>query len=175
VWSFGVAETPRQFGKVKLPFAGTTIVWYIYLDRMERRIMGTVYADITLKNAQDVGDAEDGLIKGQQVRETAVRAMVDTGAITLVINEALREKLGLKVRSLRRATYANNQKEICKMAGPVEVHWKDRLTLCEALVLPGDGEVLLGSIPLESMDLIVNPARQELIGAHGDDVVCLVM
>jgi hypothetical protein len=42
-------------------------------------------------------------------------------------------------------------------------------------VLPGAEEVLLGAIPLEDMDLIVNPARQELTGAHGDEVVCLIM
>jgi hypothetical protein len=34
--------------------------------------------------------------------------------------------------------------------------------------------VLLGAIPLEDMDLIVNPAKGELVGAHGDEVVCLV-
>jgi hypothetical protein len=33
--------------------------------------------------------------------------------------------------------------------------------------------VRLGAIPLEDMDLVVNPALQELVGAHGDDVVCL--
>ena len=32
----------------------------------------------------------------------------------------------------------------------------------------------LGAIPLEDTDLTVNPARQELTGAHGDEVVCLV-
>jgi hypothetical protein len=34
--------------------------------------------------------------------------------------------------------------------------------------------VLLGAIPLEDMDLIVDPAGRELRGAHGDEVVCLV-
>jgi hypothetical protein len=43
-----------------------------------------------------------------------------------------------------------------------------------ALVMPGDGDVLLGAIPLEDMDLIVHPASQELRGAHGDEVVCLL-
>jgi hypothetical protein len=41
-------------------------------------------------------------------------------------------------------------------------------------VVPDAEEVLLGAIPLEDMDLIVYPARQELIGAHGDEVVCMV-
>ncbi|GHT88779.1 hypothetical protein FACS1894137_17300 [Spirochaetia bacterium] len=36
------------------------------------------------------------------------------------------------------------------------------------LLMPGQGEVLLGAIPMESLDLNVNPRRQELTGAHGD-------
>jgi hypothetical protein len=33
---------------------------------------------------------------------------------------------------------------------------------------------VLGAIPLEDMDLIVDPKRQELIGAHGDEVITRV-
>ena len=51
---------------------------------------------------------------------------------------------------------------------PVRVYWKNRRTTCEAVVLPGEEDVLLGALPLEGMDLTVNPKRQELIGAHGD-------
>jgi predicted aspartyl protease len=50
----------------------------------------------------------------------------------------------------------------------VEVRWKDRKTSCEAVVLPGEPEVLLGAYPLEGLDLTVNPKRQEVVGAHGD-------
>jgi hypothetical protein len=57
----------------------------------------------------------------------------------------------------------------------VEVHWKNRDTACPALLLPGAQEVLLGAIPLEDLDLLVDPAGGELQGAHGDEVVCLVM
>jgi hypothetical protein len=47
-------------------------------------------------------------------------------------------------------------------------------TAVPAIVLQGAGEVLLGAIPLEDMDLIVDPARRELTGAHGDEVLCMV-
>jgi len=39
------------------------------------------------------------------------------------------------------------------------------------MVLPSAKEVLLGAIPLEGMDLIVDPARQTVIGAHGEKAV----
>jgi hypothetical protein len=56
----------------------------------------------------------------------------------------------------------------------VEVHWKNRSTSCEAIVLPNSDEVLLGAIPLEGMDLMVNPVEQVLVGVHGDEPLCLV-
>jgi hypothetical protein len=50
----------------------------------------------------------------------------------------------------------------------VAVRWKDREAACEAVVLPGETEILLGAYPLEGMDLMIHPQRQELTGAHGD-------
>jgi predicted aspartyl protease len=113
------------------------------------KCMGTVYAEITLKNAADIEDVDNGFIKAEDLRETTVRALVDTGAGTLVINEAVRQKLGLRVRALRRATFGNDKTEVCKVTSPVSVHWKDRNMACNALVASGEGEVLLGAIPLE--------------------------
>jgi clan AA aspartic protease len=136
--------------------------------------MGTVYAEITLKNSLDVSKAQEGIIPEKTVRETTVRALVDTGAGTLVINEAMRQKLGLRVKGLRRAELADGAKQVYQMTEPVEVHWKDRESICRALVLPEAREALLGAIPLEEMDLIVDPTEQALKGAHGDEVLCRV-
>jgi len=35
-------------------------------------------------------------------------------------------------------------------------------------------DILLGAIPLEGLDLMVNPVTQELVGIHGDDVEYIV-
>jgi clan AA aspartic protease len=136
--------------------------------------MGTVYAEITLRNAGDIAKAQGGVRQEQEVHQTTVTALVDTGAGTLVINEEVCQKLGLKIKALRNATFANNMKQVCKITEPVEIRWKERDTACRAMVVPGSDEVLLGAIPLEDMDLIVDPARRELTGAHGDEIVCLV-
>jgi clan AA aspartic protease len=100
---------------------------------------------------------------------------VDTGAGTLVINEAVRQQLGLEIKGLRGAYLADGLRQVCRVTEPVEIHWKGRETACPALLLPGAEDVLLGAIPLEDMDLIVDPTARELKGAHGDEVVCLVM
>jgi hypothetical protein len=41
-------------------------------------------------------------------------------------------------------------------------------------VVPDADNILLGAIPLEDMDLMVDPARQRLVGVHGDKVVCML-
>jgi clan AA aspartic protease len=137
----------------------------------EKTKMGTVYEEITLKNAWDVGNARRGLIKEPEIRETTVQAVVDTGAETLVISEAVQKELGLRSEDLRESTLANGERVICRRAEPIEVWWKNRDMTCRPWVLPGADEILLGAIPLEDMDLIVDPKMQKLIGAHGDEPV----
>ncbi|GHU00577.1 hypothetical protein FACS1894142_8640 [Spirochaetia bacterium] len=131
-------------------------------------MMGMVYEEITLKNAGDTIRVECGFIKKLDMRETTVRAIVDTGAGTLILNEAVQKTLGLRTKHLHESTLANGENVICKIAEPVEVCWKDRSMVCEPWVVPGAKEVLLGAIPLENMDLVVDPKNQKLIGAHGD-------
>jgi clan AA aspartic protease len=136
--------------------------------------MGTVYSEITLKNALDVGKAREGLIPEKEVRVVTADALADTGAGTLIINEETRQKLGLVIEGLRRATLADGSSTTYQVTEPVNIYWKDRDTTCRAIVIPG-GDILLGAIPLEDMDLIVDPQRRQLIGAHGNEVVCLAM
>jgi len=49
------------------------------------------------------------------------------------------------------------------VVAPVELRFKNRATTCRAIVLPGDSEPLLGAIPMEDMDVLIHPLRQELI------------
>jgi hypothetical protein len=49
------------------------------------------------------------------------------------------------------------------LVGPVVVKFKNRQTVCNALVLQGDSEPLFGVIPMEDMDVLLHPTSQELI------------
>jgi clan AA aspartic protease len=136
--------------------------------------MGTVYTEITIKNAGDSINVWRGYTTGEQVRQVTVTALVDTGAGTLVIGEDLRQKLGLAVVGLRGVTLAGGERFVARLTEPVEIHWKERFSTCHALALPGEQEVLLGAIPLEEMDLAINPKKQELAGIHGDEILYTV-
>jgi len=133
--------------------------------------MGLVYTEITLKNANDKMMAKKGLIKEEEIRTKTTTAMVDTGAWTLVINEAIREELGLEICGKEPGNLADGQKVFLDVAGPLEIWWKDRRFLMEALVAPNAKDILLGAIPLEALDLIVDPRNETLVGRHGDQVM----
>ena len=114
--------------------------------------------------------AEEGYINDFEIRQTTVQAVVDTGAMNLVINEQLRQQLGLGVVGEREATLADNTKRMVKIAEPVEIHWENRSMTLQPWVVSA-GRILLGVIPLEYMDLMVDPNHQKLVDIHGEKEV----
>ncbi|MDR3334036.1 MAG: hypothetical protein LBT13_03980 [Treponema sp.] len=94
--------------------------------------MSLVYTEITLKNARDVGNALTRLIKNSEVRQTTIKAMVDTGPWTLVINERIRAELGLEILNTAMSEVAGGATEPCGITEPVAIHWQDRYTACTA-------------------------------------------
>ncbi|GHV73262.1 hypothetical protein AGMMS49940_05640 [Spirochaetia bacterium] len=133
--------------------------------------MGTVYDEITLKNAGDVINEKRGLIKESEVRKTTIRVVADTGADTLIINEAVRAALGLQIWGLAQAWLADGMNHGCQLTEPVEVHWKNRSMTCQPWLIATAQEVLLGAIPLEDMDITVDCNRYCLVGVHGDQQI----
>jgi len=133
--------------------------------------MGLVRTEITLKNAEDMIIAQNGLKPNHKIRQVTVNALVDSGAWTMVINEPTLKKLGLEAGRVAPGTLADGTKAKYRLAGPLEISWKDRTVICEALVVPTADENLLGAIPLEAMDLMINPLTEEVVGAHGDQIM----
>jgi len=131
--------------------------------------MSIVHTEITLKNAVDVSNFATGIVKSKdKIRQTTVQALVDNGAWTLVINEVIHNQLGLQVIGTDYGTLADGTKNTFNVSGPLEITWNNRRTICVALIVPTADEVLLGAIPLEALDLTINPRKEEVTGAHGD-------
>ncbi|MBX7182008.1 MAG: hypothetical protein K1X82_07850 [Bacteroidia bacterium] len=125
--------------------------------------MGLVYADIELINAEDTAVAERGFIDQSEIRRTKVSAIVDSGAYMLAINEEIKLQLGLRVVDRKLAGLADGTTIGLEVVGPIEIRFKNRKSITTAMVLPGNSEVLLGAIPMEDMDVIIDPLRQELL------------
>jgi len=130
--------------------------------------MGEVRENVTLTRARDRANFIDGLIKEDEIHQTVVNAVADTGAWTLIITEDTCKKLELSIIDKDKATVAGGDKKDCWTAEAVEVHWKDRFSTLNPRVLPGESDNLLGALPLEDMDLMVDPVNRRLAGVHGD-------
>ncbi len=125
--------------------------------------MGLVYAEIELINGDDLALVRRNIIGEDEVKRMRVNALVDTGSYMLCINENIQEQLQLHVVEKRKAQMADGSIVECDVVAPVEIKFKNRRSSVSAMVLPGDSEPLLGAIPLEDMDVIIHPLRQELI------------
>jgi clan AA aspartic protease len=124
--------------------------------------MGHVYADILLENCTDAILAQQGDIPLENVRKMEVNAMVDSGAMSLTINDDIARQLGLRVQEQIEVVLADGSFRKCDYVGPVNIRFSNRTACCRALVLPGADEILLGVIPLEEMDVIIDPLSQQL-------------
>lgn len=125
--------------------------------------MGLVYAEVELINGEDLILARRYYIGEDEVKRMHVNILVDTGSYMLCINESIQEQLSLPVREKRKAQLANGSIEEYEVVGPIELRFKNRRCSVDAMVLKGDNEPLLGAIPLEDMDVLIHPNRQELI------------
>lgn len=109
-----------------------------------------MYADISLRNPRDA-----------KLQPLEVRALVDTGATHLCIPEHVAIQLRLETMYQREVTIADGSKRLCPYVDPVEVRFNGRFTFTAALVL--GGQALLGTVPIEDLDLVISPATQTLV------------
>ena len=125
--------------------------------------MGLVYADIELINAVDFENARRHIIGEEEIRSMRLTMLVDSGAYMMAINETIQSQLDLPFVEMRRVQVADSRVVEYEVVGPVHVRFANRKATCNAFVLPGDSEPLLGAIPMEEMDVLIHPLRQELI------------
>lgn len=112
--------------------------------------MGLIYANLKLTN----------LFGHQQVQ---INALVDTGVTFMCVTEEIALQLGFDITEVSQqvVTLADgHQRKVPKIA-PIEIAFENRTYVTEAVIL--GNEPLLGVIPLEAMDLVVDPRRQALI------------
>jgi hypothetical protein len=128
--------------------------------------MSVFKEEITLLNVLDKVRVECGVLK--EVRSLTIKAMPDTGAWTLIINEATRQELGLGIEGSIKATLANGFTTTYNQTEAVKIQWQDRSTTQQALLVPDAEDILLGALPLEALDLMVDPVNERLLGVHGD-------
>ena len=124
--------------------------------------MGEITVNVTLENPIDRGVFERGEGEEDAIRHSSIDAIVDTGAVMLVLPQNVVERLGLEIRRTVIASYADERKEEHPVAGPLTIRIGNRFMSTDCVVGPPLSEPLIGQIVLEALDLIADCTNRTL-------------
>ena len=133
--------------------------------------MGRVPTEATIYNAHDHAEMRMGKITLDQARKVEIaEALVDTGATMLAMPKTLIDQIGLLKQYEKRAMTAAGLTTI-SVYGTARLVIKGREVATDVLEVPEGSPVLIGQIPLEAMDWVVDLQGRKLIGnpAHGGE------
>ena len=131
--------------------------------------MGKVIVKLKLTNYSDLILSRLKLAKGK-TRTVEVEALVDTGATRLYLKPSVIKKLGLARTDTVRSQTTNGDAIRYKYE-PVELELMDRRETFDVIEVPENVPNLLGQVPLEVLDFVVDAKGQKLIPnpAHGGE------
>jgi predicted aspartyl protease len=123
--------------------------------------MGQVTVRIHLTHPLDSYLAAAGRMPPDEVRVAEVDGVVDTAATLMVLPGEVCTRLGLQSHGTRNVRYANGA--TAKIAWTsVRLRILGREMLCDALIEEARTTALIGQIPLEELDFVVDPKAREL-------------
>lgn len=133
--------------------------------------MGRVTVSAEIESIEDLYRVRRGELAEAQVRRLSVPdALIDTGATALSLPRRMIDELGLLPIRTRRAVTSAGVREVATY-GAVRLTVEGRDCVCDVSEIADECPVLIGQVPLELMDLIVDPGRKRLVGnpAHGGE------
>ena len=123
------------------------------------------------ENLEDLYDVGKGLLSDDQARRLEVHdAVVDTGATTLLLPKRMIATLGLKHLRTRHSRGLGGN-FLLTVYGTVRLTIQDRDCALDVGEIGDEFPVLIGKIPLEALDWVVDAKGQRLIGNpdHGGE------
>lgn len=81
----------------------------------------------------------------------------------LAINERIKAELDLRKVDEQTVILGDGTRRIVEVVGPLELRFQNRRCTLDALVLPNDNEVLMGALPLEELDVLIDPRKQTIV------------
>src|SRR5690349_13549184 len=131
---------------------------------METTPMGRVITEATIESVKDLYAVELNLMLPDRVRKVAVvDALVDNGATLLSLPSKLIAQLGLKKVGTKRVTASSGQTE-AGIYEAVRLTIQGRSCTMDVLEVPDTVPVLIGQIPLEHLDFVIDLRNRRLIG-----------
>ena len=131
--------------------------------------VGKVIVRVKLTNLKDTFLKQAGVRRGKP-RAVEVDALVDTGATRLYLKPSVIKRLGL-ARTDTVPSQSTNGEALRHKCEPVELELMGRRENFDVIEVPESVPNLLGQVPLEVLDLVVDAKGQRLIPnpAHGGE------
>lgn len=117
---------------------------------------------IKLVNSVDEELSLRGNLDAKDIRSMEIEALVDTGATMLMLPADVVERLGVRIAGQRNVRYADGRVAPIPWVAGVKIVILGRDTVVTALVEAAGTTPLIGQIPLEELDLLVDPKSREL-------------
>ena len=131
--------------------------------------MGKTSEKVTVKNFGDSFLVEKGYINPEEIRSIEIEAIVDTGAAYLCLPPKVIEELGLPFAFSKPVRTGNGRLELRIFDG-ARITIKDRTIQMQVMENIDDSvPALIGYLVLETMDWVVDPKSQEIIGNPMND------
>lgn len=124
--------------------------------------MGEISVKVSLANDGDLAMAKRGKLPDGEVRRATIQAVIDTGAVMVLLPQDLVEELGLDILDKAIVALANEEKIELDRAGTLSLRIGNREMKTDCLVGPPQCEALIGQLVLERLDLIIDPLKQTL-------------
>ena len=133
--------------------------------------MGRVLTTAMIENLEDIWAAKRGLVGADQIRRIEVPdALVDSGATLLSIPSRLIQKLGLERVTTKKVSSSIGPGE-ANIYSAVRLTIQGRSCTMDVMEVPDGVPILIGQLPLEHLDFVVDMRSHSLIGnpAHGGE------
>jgi clan AA aspartic protease len=124
-------------------------------------VLGYVYVEAVFYNPFDYAEFVQGRRRFEDVRRTALKSLVDTGATFPALPEDVVEKLNLPIYEEAEAETATGREKVRLALAIIQI--EDRTAASYVIMRPKNTTPLIGVVALEQMGFRVDPVTGRLI------------
>lgn len=133
--------------------------------------MGRISVNLKLTSSEDIFLVRKGMLRPEEIRQSTMRGVVDTGATQLVIPATVAERLGLPETDEVGVRYADGRRDTRKVVGDISVELLGRESTFRAIVEPNRSTVLVGAVVLEVLDFVADCRARKLLPRDPNQVI----
>jgi predicted aspartyl protease len=125
--------------------------------------MGRFSVEFEVANFGDILQHRQGKLAPEKIRRLSLQGVVDPGATTLVLPDAVAHQLGLTAIGKVRVRYADKRSALRDEVDSVYTIIQGRSSHFKAILEKKRSTALIGAIVLETLDFLVDCGKQRLV------------